>query len=82
MSVLKELFWCSVYYGFKISAAYLPGKLYVMSDRISRLHEISSANDDFALLFDGVHFPISCNAHMSEISFFDLQSQWRQAWSC
>jgi hypothetical protein len=81
MSVLRELFWCSVYYGFKITAAYLPGKLNVMSDRISRLHELTSANEAFALLFDGLNFPIICNAHMSQISFFDLQSQWRQAWS-
>jgi hypothetical protein len=81
MAILHELFWCSVFHGFKLTAAYLPGKQNVMSDRISRLHELNSANDACILLFDGIVFPIVCNSHMSETSFFALQSQWHPAWS-
>jgi hypothetical protein len=75
MSIVRELFWCAVY-NFKLSAAYLPGKLNIISDRISRLHEYDSANDACILLFDGVQFPILCNSHMSQIAFFALQSRW------
>jgi hypothetical protein len=81
MVFIRELFWLSIFYKFKLTASYLPGKQNIMSDRISRLHELNSANEACLLLFNGAQFPILCNDHMSESAFFALQSQWRQGWS-
>jgi hypothetical protein len=79
--LVKELFWCSVFFNFKLSAAYLPGKLNVISDRISRLHDVQCANDACILLFDGIHFPIGCKNHMSEETFLALQEVWHPGWN-
>ena len=81
MLVVKELFWCAVHFNFKLTAAYLPGKLNVVSDRISRLHEVQCANEACVLLFDGVNFPVLCKNHMSESAFLALQEAWHLDYS-
>lgn len=37
MSILRELFWLSVYYNFYITARYFPGELNVVNDMLSRV---------------------------------------------
>ena len=38
MSILRELFWLSVLYDFRVSAVHVPGTDNVLADVISRLH--------------------------------------------
>jgi hypothetical protein len=38
LHIVQELFWCSVQFYFKLSAAHLPGKRNIVSDRISRMN--------------------------------------------
>jgi hypothetical protein len=77
LTIIKEIFWYSIKYGFKITAAFIPGKLNILSDRISRLHEFQSACDAFQLLNNG--FPcITCKSHMTQESFLSLQRSWHQ----
>jgi hypothetical protein len=76
--ILKQLFWYSVHFGFRVTACFLAGKLNVMSDRISRLNEFNSACEAFEMLYEGV-CPIYCNNHMSFESFVYLQESWHQA---
>jgi hypothetical protein len=61
--VIKQLFWGSVYHGFKLSALFLPGKLNVVSDRISRMHVFQSACEARELVS---HTPVlNCYGHMT-----------------
>jgi hypothetical protein len=54
--------------------AYLPGRLNVISDRISRLHEADSAIEAHAMLsFDDV---LESNGHMTNKTFLSLQECW------
>jgi hypothetical protein len=78
LAIIKEIFWYSIKYGFKISAAFIPGKLNIISDRISRLHELQSAHDAFVLLNNGLKC-IPCIGHMSKDAFLYLQKSWPQA---
>ena len=70
--ILKELFWYSVQFGFKLTACFLAGKLNVMNDRISWLHDFECACEAFELLYVG-KYPI-CSLE----SFAFLQESWRQ----
>jgi hypothetical protein len=76
LDIIKELFWSSVKFGFKLTACYLPGKLNIVSDCISRLHNFESACEASLLLFDGENFPINCVGHMTENAFASLQEAW------
>ena len=40
---IQKMFWLSVKFGFKLSANFIPGRLNVLSDRLSRLHDIVAA---------------------------------------
>ena len=39
LDIVQNLFWTSVKFGFKLSANYIPGRLNVVSDRLSRIHD-------------------------------------------
>ncbi len=39
MTWLREMFWWSALYNFKLSARFIPGRLNVVSDTLSRLHD-------------------------------------------
>jgi hypothetical protein len=41
MSALRKVFWCSVYFNFRITCHYYPGVRNVLADAVSRLHEKS-----------------------------------------
>jgi hypothetical protein len=77
LSIIKELFWLSVKYNFLLSASYIPGKLNVISDRISRLSDINCAYDACELLrvSNGL---VPCKGHMSQNAFLSLQRVWSQ----
>ena len=74
MPIIQQLFWLSVKFQFRLTASFLPGRLNVLSDHLSRLHDINSA------LFVQNMFPnmsvIECNGHLTERSFHWLQECW------
>ena len=80
MPLIQELFWWTVANNFKISSSYIPGKLNVLSDSLSRLHEPASALYEKALLTNGSSEIVLCKDHMSHDSFVFLQSIWSQTW--
>jgi hypothetical protein len=74
LQIIKELFWCSVHYNFKLTALHLPGDLNIVSDRISRLHDLSAACEAHNLLSN--EMLVFCNNHMTEDAFLSLQETW------
>jgi hypothetical protein len=79
--LIKELFWLSVEFDFRVSAKYLPGVDNILSDRLSRLHSIYNANVAFFLLY-GFSKCACCNYHMSYRAYLSLQKSWETAWRC
>ena len=79
--IVKELFWLSVQFDFRLSALHIEGKLNVLSDRISRLHDMSSALEVKQLLCGNVHVPLYCVTHMTYSTYVSLQRSWADAWS-
>lgn len=61
MNKLRELFWLSVKYNFKIHAVHLPGVLNCIPDSISRLHEPGQLLHLFSLLASWHHGYFSFN---------------------
>ena len=79
MKIVKELFWVSVEYGFKLSAKHLPGKLNVLADCLSRLDSVFTANRANFLLSGAVNVMLyGCCSHMSYGSFLLLQKMWSE----
>jgi hypothetical protein len=80
LPLIQEWFWWTVANNFKISSSYIPGKLNVLSDSLSRLHEPASALYAKALLTNGSLETVLCKDHMSHDSFVFLQSIWSRTW--
>jgi hypothetical protein len=80
--IVKELFWLSVQHDFKLSAKYLPGKCNVLSDKLSRLHEMYSANLAHYLLLGPSSDVLLCGSKMSYASYVFLQRSWAVNWRC
>lgn len=79
MSTVRDLFWLSTLFKFKLSAMHLPGHLNVLCDRLSRLHELKAANDARILLSGSPHGLINSFSHMSFKTFISLL-QDRHSW--
>ena len=79
LKIIKELFWLSVEYDFRLSAVHLPGRFNLFSDKLSRLHNVYDANYAMFLLTGGRMGSVCINNHMSYESFFSLQIEWRAA---
>ena len=78
MLIVRELFWLSVKYDFRLTALYTPGKLNVLSDRVSRLDEPVAALEAFELLSVSYTIPVYACNHMSYDSFLALQDTWKR----
>ena len=74
LGIIQKLFWLSVKYGFKLSAVHLPGRLNILSDRISRLHEVTSANEAKNLLTNECELEV--NGHITLKTYLWLQGCW------
>ena len=72
LAIIQQMFWLSVKFEFRLSAAFLPGRLNILSDNISRLHSIDSSINLGSFLGSD----IECNGHMSQNMFMFLQNQW------
>jgi hypothetical protein len=79
LKIIKELFWLSVEYDFRLSAVHLPGRFNLFSDKLSRMHNVYDANYAMFLLTGGRMGSVCINNHMSYESFFSLQIEWRAA---
>jgi hypothetical protein len=79
LALVQEIFWLSVRFGFKISAAHIPGVSITLADRISRQHSLQEAFDARLLLAGFGPAIIFCRTHMTAESFVFLQDQWRRA---
>jgi hypothetical protein len=74
-SIVRQLFWLSVKYQFRLSASHLAGFLNIASDRVSRMNVAESAIEAKSLLSDDSS-DLECVGHMSNSSFCYLQEQW------
>jgi hypothetical protein len=79
LALVQEIFWLSVRFGFKISAAHIPGVSNTLADRISRLHSLHEAHDARLLLAGFEPAVVFCKSHMTPESFVLLQDLWRRA---
>ena len=77
--IIKELFWLSVEFEFRLSAIHLPGKFNLYSDKLSRLFDVYDANYAMYLLTGGKMSIVSCNDHMSYSAYVALQIAWQVA---
>jgi hypothetical protein len=77
LQIIQKMFWLSVEFGFKLSASFVPGRLNLFSDMLSRLHEVDKAWDAIPLisLFD---LEVECVGHITEATFLFLQGAWAQ----
>ena len=74
LPIIQKLFWLSIQFSFKLTSAFLPGRLNVLSDRISRMSESDAANEAKALLT--VDDSLETCGHMSYETFSRLQGCW------
>jgi len=88
MSWLRDLFWMSAVYNFRISARFIPGKLNIAADSLSRIHVLSCFVNSLKFIpssFAKCTFcqaryrTVNCSPHMSKDSFLYLQDQWRSS---
>jgi hypothetical protein len=78
LKLVKELFWLSVRYDFRLSASYLPGKLNILSNKLSRLHCLKDAEFARGMLV-GYRNILSCKSHMSYDVYVSLQEEWSRS---
>ena len=78
MAALRELFWLSVHYNFRIRAIHIPGVINQMADAISRLHEPGQILYLRSLLKQWHHnvtFDIDWSNHMSPATLQTIKCQ-------
>lgn len=75
LSLVKEIFWLSVRFNFRLSAVHIPGKLNVLSDHLSRLHCVQDALTATSMLCPEFNVLV-CKGHMSYASYLYLQEAW------
>ena len=78
LALIRELYWLSVKYDFRLSASHIPGVDNVLSDGISRMFDIDKALLMKELLLPDPNVCMSCKNHMSEKSFTFLQVAWQR----
>jgi hypothetical protein len=73
--IVKELFWLSVEFSFKLSALHIEGKLNILSDKLSRMHVLSEARVVKELV-SASNPVLVCGGHMSYAAYLFLQNCW------
>ena len=77
LHIIKQLFWLSVEFDFRLTAVHLPGKFNLFSDKLSRLFTMYDANYAVFLLTGGRMNIVYCNEHMSYQAYNALQVEWK-----
>lgn len=75
--LIREIFWLSVQFNFKLTASFIPGVQNVLADRISRLYSRELAVEAQRMLGGGDSMTL-CTGHMSHAAFSSLQMSWRR----
>ena len=78
LKIIKELFWLSVQFNFRLSAKHIPGKFNLFSDKLSRLHDVYDANFALFLLSGGSMYVCNCCNNMSYTVYLSLQRRWKE----
>jgi hypothetical protein len=76
MPIIREIFWLAVKYNITVSSAHIPGKLNILSDRISRMDNRICAFDARVMLAGFKPSLVFCKSHMSYATFVWLQAVW------
>jgi hypothetical protein len=76
MILVRNLFWLSVKYDFRLTASFIPGRLNVLSDKISRLEDRNIAFELIELLSGNTDSILECSSSMSYPAFLRLQECW------
>ena len=76
MHYIRQLFWLSAIYNFRLIAKHIPGKNNVLADAVSRLHD----RDTFVKFFHyHLHnvgkFQLISKSHVSELTSISLYSR-------
>jgi len=79
LDTVHKLFWLSVKNNFKLSAKFIPGKLNILSDRLSRMFDPLAALEAQLLLSGVCDPPLECVGAMSYDTFLYLQECWETA---
>ena len=74
LGIVQKLFWLSIEFGFRLSAVHLPGRLNILSDRISRMDNVESANEAKFYLTNESELEVC--GHMTYESYLWLQESW------
>jgi hypothetical protein len=74
LAIVQKLFWMSVKFGFRLTSVHLPGRLNILSDRISHMHDVNCANEAKYLLT--FYSELEVCGHMSYSSYLCLQGCW------
>ncbi len=74
MDKLRDIFWLSVIYNFKLRAIHIPGKLMCLPDAISRIHETGQIPYIVSLLRQWHRDPIRCPKWSEHMSISALQT--------
>ena len=72
MKIVRQLFWFSVKFDFRLTASHIKGEHNEITDMISRLHMPAMAQK-FIKWMNPVHLCINCSFNMSLNSFLKLQ---------
>ena len=77
MPIVRNIFWLCIKYDICVTGLFIPGKLNVLADNISRLHNVFSANCARLTIADfNVCKLVACKGHMSERAYMLLQDAW------
>jgi hypothetical protein len=74
LGIVQKLFWMSVEFGFRLTSVHLPGRLNILSDKISRMHDVFCAEEAKQLLMFEPDLEVC--GHMSYCSYLCLQGCW------
>jgi hypothetical protein len=75
LEIVKQIFWLSIKHRFRLSTFFVPGKINILADILSRLNEVDKAMAGLQFLSQS-DSEVKCVGHMSESTFVCLQETW------
>jgi hypothetical protein len=76
LPIVKELFWLCVKCNFKLTASFIPSKLNILADYLSRLHKMENVCLAKSFLLPSMYDVLYCKFYMSFKCFLLLQALW------
>jgi hypothetical protein len=78
--LVKNLFGLPVKYDFRLTSSFIPGRLNILSDRISHMEDCNAAMEVFEFLSGNTDLEIEFSKSMSYPAFLLLQECWEETW--